>query len=200
MSQLRKRDASIGGSESSLPQPVTTATQRKKGQMVGWPAGIMSFVVVLYLRYTFQPPLCTLPLESQTISTSQSRVYLAGYETWNVHVDMLNDHPRTDGYHDGIMAHKEAFDGLVAIDVGSGNGVQAYFAAKAGAKRVYAIEASKFANLLKQNVEANHLQDTITVVQSMAEDLTEAHMYVTPLPTPSVRCAWGNCLVIVCWF
>jgi hypothetical protein len=40
------------------------------------------------------------------------------------------------------------------------------FAARAGAKHVYAIEASGFANKARQNIKNNGLEDVITYVES----------------------------------
>jgi len=57
----------------------------------------------------------------------------------------------------------------VVVDVGAGNGVLSYFAAKAGAKKVYAIEASGVAPYLEKNLKKNGVGDTVQVLNSMAE-------------------------------
>ena len=56
-------------------------------------------------------------------------------------------------------------------DVGTGSGVLAYFAVKAGARKVYAIEASGVAVTARKLLEANGLGDRITVLQGKVEDL-----------------------------
>merc|ERR1711998_266544 len=84
---------------------------------------------------------------------------------------MMSDKPRTNGYYDGIMTNREAFEGKVAIDVGAGNGILSYFAARAGARKVYSIEASGLATLLQENMKKNHLGDTVEVIQAMAENV-----------------------------
>jgi len=44
---------------------------------------------------------------------------------------------------------------MVVLDVGTGSGMLAIFAAKAGARKVYAVEATSMAKLAKGLVEPN---------------------------------------------
>jgi predicted RNA methylase len=60
-----------------------------------------------------------------------------------IHEEMLNDKSRMTAYEEGI---KELAKDKTVIDVGSGTGVLSMFAAKYGAKKVYAIEYSDIAN------------------------------------------------------
>ena len=46
------------------------------------------------------------------------------------------------------MQNKKDFEGKVVVDVGTGTGILALFAAQAGARKVYAIEVSNMAELL----------------------------------------------------
>ena len=52
---------------------------------------------------------------------------------------------------------------LFHIDVGAGTGILSLFCFKAGAKKVYAVEASPMANFLKDTVIANGAQEVIEV-------------------------------------
>ena len=52
---------------------------------------------------------------------------------------MIGDTVRTEAYKEAIFA---SVAGRVVIDVGAGTGILSLFAAEAGAKFVYAIEAS----------------------------------------------------------
>ena len=58
---------------------------------------------------------------------------------------MLQDEVRTGTYERAIQANAMDFAGKVVLDVGTGTGILAYFAAKAGARKVYAVEASNAA-------------------------------------------------------
>ena len=56
------------------------------------------------------------------------------------------------------------------LDVGSGTGVLSMFCAQAGAKHVYAVEASKrIYELSKALIKTNNLTDKITVINNEIE-------------------------------
>ena len=46
--------------------------------------------------------------------------------------DMLEDHKRTGAYYNACMQNRAQFAGKVVLDVGTGSGILAIFAAKAG--------------------------------------------------------------------
>ena len=84
---------------------------------------------------------------------------------------MLQDQPRTNAYKAAFEALKEEdIRGKVVLDVGAGTGILSLFAAKCGARKVYAVEASNIAAHTQQLVEENGFQDVIQVVQSKVED------------------------------
>ena len=63
--------------------------------------------------------------------------YLEEYGTLYDHLGMLSDHERMRAYHDSIRLNAAAhFKGKVVLDVGTGTGVLAIWAAQAGAGRV----------------------------------------------------------------
>ena len=59
--------------------------------------------------------------------------------------NMLQDIVRTGTYHDAILHNPSDFKDKVVMDVGTGSGILAFFAANAGARKVYAVEASGMA-------------------------------------------------------
>lgn len=95
------------------------------------------------------------------------------YSGSKVHVGMLNDRVRTRAFLDAISDAVQPGD--VVIDLGSGTGILAIHAARAGAARVFAIEASSIADVTAQSVRTNHVSDRITIVRgwSKAVELPE---------------------------
>jgi histone-arginine methyltransferase CARM1 len=83
--------------------------------------------------------------------------------------NMLQDLVRTQCYHDAFERNAADFRDKVVVDVGTGSGILAWFAVKAGARRVYAIEASAVADRAAQLVAANGLSDRIIVLRQAVE-------------------------------
>jgi protein arginine N-methyltransferase 6 len=84
---------------------------------------------------------------------------------------MLKDFTRTDAYRRAIVENPQDFQGKVVLDVGCGTGVLSIFCVRAGAKKVYGIEASSIGDYAIQVVAANHLSDRITILKGLVEDI-----------------------------
>lgn len=76
---------------------------------------------------------------------------------------MLEDEPRTDAYRRAILNNKTYFKDKVVMDVGCGTGILSIFCAQAGAKKVYAVDASNLAQLAKEIVKENGFENVIEV-------------------------------------
>lgn len=74
---------------------------------------------------------------------------------------MLEDHKRTGAYYAAIRQNRRQFEGKVVLDVGTGSGILAIFAAQAGAKTVYAVEATSMAKHARKLVEAHQVRAQI---------------------------------------
>ncbi len=85
--------------------------------------------------------------------------------------NMLHDRVRTGTYKTAFDQNKIDFKDKVVVDVGTGTGILALFAAQAGAKTVYAIEASAIAENAKQLVKANGYEEVVKVIQGKVEDI-----------------------------
>eukprot|EP00124_Ichthyophonus_hoferi_P004375 Ihof_evm9s472 gene=Ihof_evmTU9s472 len=77
--------------------------------------------------------------------------YFDAYNSLQVHSLMLKDRPRTQTYLTAL--ENVELEGKVVMDVGAGTGILSMFAARAGAKKVYAIEASDFATVAQRLIE-----------------------------------------------
>lgn len=88
---------------------------------------------------------------------------------------MLKDKARCETYNNAVQLNKKDFEGKVVLDVGCGTGILSCFAARAGAKKVYAVEASDMYKYAMKVVESNHFSDIIEVIHGRIEaiDLPE---------------------------
>lgn len=85
--------------------------------------------------------------------------------------DMLEDTQRMNAYYDAVRKNPRAFKDKVVLDVGTGSGILAIWAAQAGAKKVYAVEATYMATHARKLIAANGLENVITVMQSTVEEV-----------------------------
>ena len=77
---------------------------------------------------------------------------------------MLEDSVRTPKYREAIVENPTNFRGKVVMDVGCGSGILSIFAAQAGAKKVYACEASGAAEIARTLIKANGFENVIEVI------------------------------------
>jgi len=84
---------------------------------------------------------------------------------------MLTDKVRMQSYYKSIFNNESCFADKVVLDVGTGSGILAIWAAQAGASKVYAVEATGVANQARKLVAANNLEDKIVVIQAKMEEV-----------------------------
>ena len=96
-----------------------------------------------FISYGKRRPTAAARAPCRTAAPAISLVCVAGYLYHQK--DMLQDRGRMDGYRNAILQNPDCFKDKVVLDVGTGSGVLAIWAAMAGAKRVYAVEATSMA-------------------------------------------------------
>jgi precorrin-6B methylase 2 len=85
------------------------------------------------------------------------------------HARMLHDDRRTVDYLTAVA--RAVRPGDVVLDIGTGSGVLAMAAARAGARRVYAVEASDIAEVAERVFAVNGLDDRITLVAGWSRQI-----------------------------
>ncbi|GJQ67093.1 CARM1 [Trypoxylus dichotomus] len=102
---------------------------------------------------------------------SSAMQYFQFYGYLSQQQNMLQDFIRTYTYQRAILCNISDFKDKVVLDVGAGSGILSFFAAQAGAKRIYAVEASTMAHYAQKLVQSNNLQDNITVIPGKIEEI-----------------------------
>jgi len=85
------------------------------------------------------------------------------------HASMLNDRRRTAGYLASIRDVVKPGD--VVVDIGTGTGILAIAAVRAGARHVYAIEEARIARVARTLFEANGMTDHITLIRGRSTEV-----------------------------
>lgn len=92
-----------------------------------------------------------------------------GWAAPQVHISMLNDRVRTEAFIAAINATVRPDD--VVVDIGTGTGILSLAAARAGARHVYAIEASELGRTAKELFVANGFGDRITLLEGWSNQI-----------------------------
>ncbi|CAG8491028.1 2589_t:CDS:2 [Paraglomus occultum] len=120
----------------------------------------------------------------QLPSTEQrDPAYFSYYAMLQHQQNMLQDTVRTSTYRSAILLNgPTCFQDKLVLDVGAGSGILSYFAVQAGARKVYAVEASQMAQKMKKIVDAANLpsdhnmaknaflKDKIEIIQAKIEE------------------------------
>lgn len=102
---------------------------------------------------------------------SSAMQYFQFYGYLSQQQNMMQDYIRTSTYQRAILGNLSDFKDKVVLDVGAGSGILSFFAVQAGAKKVYAVEASNMANHAELLVAANNLSDKIIVIAGKIEEI-----------------------------
>jgi len=95
------------------------------------------------------------------------------FEFLSVHKEMIYDRVRTTAYRNAIL--KVVRPGDVVLDLGTGTGLLAFLAVRAGASKVFAIEKTNIIEVAKANARKMKIDDRIEFItaDSRSVDLAE---------------------------
>lgn len=102
---------------------------------------------------------------------ASSAQYFQFYGYLSQQQNMMQDYIRTSTYQSAILQNASEFKGKVVLDVGAGTGILSFFAVQAGARKVYAVEASNMAQHAKELVANNNLSKIIDVRFGKIEEI-----------------------------
>ena len=113
-------------------------------------------------------------MTQETQSTEEDLdYYFDSYAHVSIHRIMLSDKIRTVSYREAVFRNPSLFKDKVILDVGCGTGIISLFAAKCGAKRVYAVEKSSISKYANQIFEKNGFSDKIILIKKLMEEVDE---------------------------
>ncbi|KAI0345573.1 S-adenosyl-L-methionine-dependent methyltransferase [Trametopsis cervina] len=124
------------------------------------------------LAESLQDPVASSSTHAAVPLRDDDSHYFQSYGENDIHAVMIQDKVRTATYASFILKNPSLFQGAVVLDVGCGTGILSLFAARAGAKRVFAVDASDIAEKAETIVKTNGLDHIITVIRGKVEDIT----------------------------
>ena len=120
----------------------------------------------------FVPTLSVINMlieEGALVPPDADRIPTRGWADPVEHARMLHDDRRTSDYIAALRKAVRPED--IVLDVGTGSGVLAIAAARAGARHVYAIEASDIADVAERVFAANGVHDRVTLIRGWSRDI-----------------------------
>uniref|UniRef100_A0A3P8NQK3 Histone-arginine methyltransferase CARM1 n=1 Tax=Astatotilapia calliptera TaxID=8154 RepID=A0A3P8NQK3_ASTCA len=109
---------------------------------------------------------------SERTEESSAVQYFQFYGYLSQQQNMMQDYVRTGTYQRAILQNHTDFKDKVVLDVGCGSGILSFFAAQAGARKVYAVEASTMAQHAEVLVNSNRLGERVAVIPGKVEEVT----------------------------
>jgi hypothetical protein len=134
---------------------------------------VLASLPALGLEHSVELSTCIEVLADRGIlvdPASRGEEATRGWVRPNVHLSMLDDRARTKGFCDALRLTVKPED--VVVDIGTGTGVLATCAAKAGARQVYAVESSGIAEVAARMFEANGVAERVRLVRRRSTSAT----------------------------
>ncbi|XP_072928456.1 histone-arginine methyltransferase CARM1 isoform X1 [Hemitrygon akajei] len=108
---------------------------------------------------------------SQRTEDASATQYFQFYGSLSQQQNMMQDYIRTATYQRAILQNHVDFKDKVVLDVGCGSGILSFFAVQAGARRVYAVEASTMSKYAEILVKSNNLSERVMVLEGKIEEI-----------------------------
>ena len=112
-----------------------------------------------------------LKRDLKNYTSTYQKINKEAFDHLREHELMLIDSQRVDAYHAAIS--RFVHPGDTVIDLGTGLGILAFFAAKQGAKKVYAIDHSKIIQAAEQVAQFNQIEN-VEFIQTHSKQFTLA--------------------------
>lgn len=100
-----------------------------------------------------------------------SESYFEGYSYYSIHEEMLKDKVRTRAFKDAILRNAFLFQDKIVLDLGCGTGILSFFASRAGAREIYAVDSADIIDFAEQSASKNGFTN-IKFIKGKIEDVT----------------------------
>lgn len=97
--------------------------------------------------------------------------YFDSYSHFGIHEDMIKDSIRTNSYKNAILRNSYLFHNQIVLDVGCGTGILSFFAVRAGASKVYAVDCSDIIDHSQRISAINHFTDKVVFFKGKIEEI-----------------------------
>lgn len=101
---------------------------------------------------------------------AQVDYYFARYGDLELHRRMVSDRRRTQAFAEAL--YRSISPDTIVLDVGTGTGILAMLAARAGARRVYAVDCAEIIEVARELVRTNGLEGVVEVIRGAAEEVS----------------------------
>jgi histone-arginine methyltransferase CARM1 len=125
-----------------------------------------------FLTKTFSNSENQVSAFTRRTEETSARQYFQFYGYLSQQQNMMLDFVRTATYQKAFLQNRIDFIDKIVVDIGAGSGILSFFAIQAGAKHVYAIEASSIVNQCQALVKGNDLSSKITVIAGKVEEVS----------------------------
>lgn len=144
--------------------------------------GLLSMAVAFYERHQFNEAaqyfeqVLALDPENSMAALALRKIRASSVPRW--HFEMLADHDRNDAYQEALERALMKEPNARVLDIGTGTGLLAMMAARAGASEVLACEMhTEIAKTAREIVKVNGYQDQIKVLNVKSSDLRQGLDY-----------------------
>lgn len=144
------------------PTPFRVAVDRLKERTVGIQDWMLLTHTIVEL---YEAGVLRAPDQIEVQLTAENM----RFDSFQMHTLMLNDQVRTGTYLTAIPQMIQPGD--IVLEIGTGTGVLAVAAAKAGATHVYAVEAGSMGKAAQTVFEANGVADRITLIEGWSTEI-----------------------------
>ncbi|OMJ74729.1 hypothetical protein SteCoe_26272 [Stentor coeruleus] len=100
-----------------------------------------------------------------------SEVFFESYNNYSIHEEILKDKIRVKSFKNAILRNSYLFQDKIVLNLNCGTGILSFFASKAGAREIYAIDSTDIIDFAEQTAIKNGFKN-IKFIKDKIENIT----------------------------